>query len=1038
MDLWVGLLKKGALSGEPFENIYQMEVMFMKMKSIVSSVAAFALMAASVVGDFPQYFPTAYAEEVSAGGTELKAPQNVRVEDGFLKWDGSEEDYGYMISAIDKNDQGFGKQWFDTELELDRFLYENNCDFGEYKFQVCVIDKSCNTSTYSDPVTFTYAAAFTTPTNVKLSDEVTSITWDEVEGTKRYNIRVFKNGENKTLYIWTWTSTNSWNFGFGMESGDYLFSVQAMDGDYNVSEWTEPITFTHTEKTIEAPKNVRLDDSGENILWDEVEGAGFYNVEIWSTVVYDKWNSSATCPGGNVEETQFDNWKFQICPFAEKEHRIRVSVGAYENETYVYAYSDFLDVTYEPDRDETIVLPEKIVADGNFLRWENNIIDGAQYWVRVMSYGDIVINHWYNIDPNGGIYVGNNEYPAGNYDVELYVVNGSNKYNFKTYTFTSEAVQDETVWIPEMYYKFDALVWDYDRLRHDDTNFFWLRIKKDDAIVKLINTYNDNYYGLPDLEDGEYTVEICTYESPDKLSPWSKPLLITKHGEALFDKENEVTESVEAPPEAADVPEEDRITSITINPAFNMKHKDGDDVELDLTKIKIKAKEIYDEEGLKRASEALGETIKGNTHYNLLDLTLLYGEEDFSNGYNGLVQVVIPIPKGHRDKNFSCYRLKEENGKTVKELIPGEQTEDSYIVYLEHFSEYALVGTGEGDEPDEPGTTTPAADFYKIDLKTDGHGTATANVENTEKVEEGTEVTLTAKPNSGYKFSKWTVTKGDVTIKDNKFTMPGSDVEITAEFAKNSSGGSGSSGGSSGGSRRPNRGSSSTTTETVTVNGKTGGWSDVTGTINTAANGSTITISGSVDIPADVIAAAAAKSIKLEVKVNDTFTWVLDAAKVGAGSKYLSVADAVINVTNKTIKSTEASKSFRVTESGLGTGASLRYNAGKDNSGKFANLFRVNGSALEFVGVVKVDAAGNALLPITSAGAHKIVISGETKLVGDLDNSTGLNALDAALMLKKLVNNEVAADETAKFDFNGDGKTNALDAAAILKWIVNN
>lgn len=326
---------------------------------------------------------------------------------------------------------------------------------------------------------------------------------------------------------------------------------------------------------------------------------------------------------------------------------------------------------------------------------------------------------------------------------------------------------------------------------------------------------------------------------------------------------------------------------------------------------------------------------------------------------------------------------------------------------------------------------TPALTEYAVTVTTDGHGSATATPATAAK---GTEITLTATPASGYRFNKWTVVKGDVTIKDNKFTMPESDVEVKAEFTRVSSSG-GSSGGSSSG-RRPS--SSSTANETVTVNGKTGGWSDVTSTINTAVNSSTITISGNVEIPADVIAAAAAKNIKLEVKVNDTFTWVLDAAKVGAGSKYLSVADAVINVTNKTIKSTEASKDLRVTESGLGTGASLRYNAGKDNSGKFANLFRVNGSALEFIGVVKADAAGNALLPITAAGAYKIVISGETKLVGDLDNSMGLNALDAALMLKKLVMNEVTADEAAKFDFNGDGKTNALDAAAILKWIVNN
>lgn len=182
---------------------------------------------------------------------------------------------------------------------------------------------------------------------------------------------------------------------------------------------------------------------------------------------------------------------------------------------------------------------------------------------------------------------------------------------------------------------------------------------------------------------------------------------IPKPDKGDFREENEVKGTVEPSPDAAGVPADDRITSITINPAFNMKNKNGNDVELDLSKITVKASEIYDEEGLKRAEEALGETLKGNKKYNLLDLTLLYNGEDFSNGYEGLVKVIIPIPKGHRDKTFSCYRLVEVNGKMVKQLIPGEQTADSYIIYLEHFSVYALVA--DGDTPRGSNPTTGVA-----------------------------------------------------------------------------------------------------------------------------------------------------------------------------------------------------------------------------------------------------------------------------------------------------------------------------------------
>ena len=1014
----------------------------MKQKKLAITLAA-AIMLSSFSGISP--FATvlnAAAEEATTNKTEetkeLTVPQNVRVENGFLKWDEVEGAYGYNVSTTDRDGNEISVVYYEMSVELNRFFYNqiqygHFMDFGEHKFNVRAFDESGILTECSETVTASYAPSFEIPTNVRLSEDGETFLWDEVSKAKRYNIVFFKNDENHTFYSSNYLNYNSLTFKHYLgEKGDYLFSVQAMDGDYNVSEWTEPIAFTYDVAELGVPKNVRLDESGENILWDAVEGAVSYDVQIWSSVNHGDGSGSGHTYGNNTNETHFDNWKFYTCPFAFESREIRVC--AYDSEGNSSQYSDSLYVSFDMTIDKSLALPNNIVFDGITMRWDNNFIDGAKYWACILSDEDILVHEWYSTEPEVGIVCPNNKFPAGSYDVELYVVSQDNKYNYKTYTYTSEAVHDEAVWIPKLYYKFETILWDWDRLRQEDTSNFWLRIKKNDTVIKLTNTYGAAYYGLSELIDGDYTVDVCAYEYTDKLGPWSEPLNIKKHGEGLFDKENEVTESVEAPPEAADIPEEDRITSITINPAFNMKDKHDNNVELDLSKIKIKAKEIYDEEGLKRASEALGEELKGNKHYNLLDLTLLYNGEDYSNGYEGLVQVIIPIPKGHRDKTFSCYRLTEVDGKMVKELIDGEQTEDSYIIYLEHFSEYALVGAGEDN--DEPGTTTPSASFYKIDLKTDGNGKASANVKNPEEVEAGTDVTLTATPNSGYKFSKWTVVKGDVTIKDNKFTMPESDVEIKAEFTKTSSGsGSGSSGGSSGGSRRPS--SSSSAAETVTVNGKSGSWSDVISTIDSAANYGVITISGNTNIPADVISAAAKKNIRLEVQGNDTCTWVIDAGMVGETFKYLSITDETITSVNKTIKSGEVSRDFRVTESKLGTGASIRYNAGASNSGKFANLFRVNGTTLEFVGVVKVDTAGNALLPITAAGAYKIVISDETKLVGDINNSMEINALDAAAMLKKLVMNEVTAEEAAKFDFNGDGKTNALDAAAILKCIVN-
>lgn len=69
---------------------------------------------------------------------------------------------------------------------------------------------------------------------------------------------------------------------------------------------------------------------------------------------------------------------------------------------------------------------------------------------------------------------------------------------------------------------------------------------------------------------------------------------------------------------------------------------------------------------------------------------------------------------------------------------------------------------------------------YNVTVTAEGNGTATADYTTATP---GTEVTLTATPDSGYRLKEWQVVSGDVTIKDGKFTMPEGDVEIKAVFA---------------------------------------------------------------------------------------------------------------------------------------------------------------------------------------------------------------------------------------------------------------
>ena len=101
---------------------------------------------------------------------------------------------------------------------------------------------------------------------------------------------------------------------------------------------------------------------------------------------------------------------------------------------------------------------------------------------------------------------------------------------------------------------------------------------------------------------------------------------------------------------------------------------------------------------------------------------------------------------------------------------------------------------------------------YYITVRNNGNGTARANVNS---AVQGTEITLTATPNSGYSFKAWEVISGDVVFANSgsattTFTMPANNVTVTANWSYNGGGGGGNSGSS---------GSGSTTTTTTT--GKT-------------------------------------------------------------------------------------------------------------------------------------------------------------------------------------------------------------------------
>ncbi|HCG66225.1 MAG TPA: hypothetical protein DEW37_06345 [Oscillibacter sp.] len=74
---------------------------------------------------------------------------------------------------------------------------------------------------------------------------------------------------------------------------------------------------------------------------------------------------------------------------------------------------------------------------------------------------------------------------------------------------------------------------------------------------------------------------------------------------------------------------------------------------------------------------------------------------------------------------------------------------------------------------------SPAPTEHTVTVTNDGNGTASVSPA---KAAAGVEITLNAEPNTGYHLKEWQVISGNVTIKDDKFTMPHSDVEVKAIF----------------------------------------------------------------------------------------------------------------------------------------------------------------------------------------------------------------------------------------------------------------
>ena len=237
--------------------------------------------------------------------------------------------------------------------------------------------------------------------------------------------------------------------------------------------------------------------------------------------------------------------------------------------------------------------------------------------------------------------------------------------------------------------------------------------------------------------------------------------------------------------------------------------------------------------------------------------------------------------------------------------------------------------------------TVSAKPTYTVTLTDDGHGVASATPGT---AEEGTTISLTATPDTGYEFKSWTVVSGDVTISDDSFEMPASDVEIKANFKKKTS---------------------TTTTCSITFKGNGG-----SGTMakQTAKKGATITLK------ANKFKRTGYTFTGWNTKKNGTGSTFKDKAKVKLNANATLYAQWKKNTTSSTTKKTTSTTSKSSTSSS--SSSKLAQTDDPNNFGMMAAL-AAGGAALVCAGIFASKKRGKAA--VATEGAAEVETETKTE-----------------------------------------------------------
>lgn len=250
---------------------------------------------------------------------------------------------------------------------------------------------------------------------------------------------------------------------------------------------------------------------------------------------------------------------------------------------------------------------------------------------------------------------------------------------------------------------------------------------------------------------------------------------------------------------------------------------------------------------------------------------------------------------------------------------------------------------------------------------------------------EGTEVTVTATPASGYHFVRWT--ENDTTVStDTSYTFNlEANRTLIAVFEQD---------------QTPTPDPDPTPTPDPDPSGpstgESDGWESIADEIAAADDGDSITIdmNGETEVPADIFEDVAGKDVDLVFDMGDGLSWSVNGQDIPTDANLsdldlgvdLGTDGIPVDVINAITGEKDSVQITLAYDGEFGFTLTLTAPLGEDNAGYWANLYHYDEDteAMNFEAAAEIGADGSVSLPLSHASQYAIVIDDHSHAATDV------------------------------------------------------